>query len=84
MRFVLNVDAETAQSGLYYVTVHREECHHAARSDVARQKRYWVRGPLNLKAVRTHLDRQVEQVQARFGKKLNPRSCKSCKPGVPR
>jgi hypothetical protein len=77
MRFVLNVDAE-----LYYVTVHREDCPHAVRSDVRRDRRYWIRGPLrSLKAVQAHVDRQVASVETRLGKKLRPRKCGTCKPG---
>ena len=85
MRFVLNVDGETPQNGLFYVTVHREKCPHAVRNDVRRDRRYWVRGPLrDLDAVRKHVEDQIEHIQARYGKKLRRKDCASCKPGEER
>jgi hypothetical protein len=85
MRWVLNVDGETPQDGLYYVTVHRDECAHAVRNDVRRERRYWVRGPLkNLGTVRARIDHEIQKMHKEHGKKLTPRACKRCQPGHPR
>ena len=85
MRFVLNVDGETPQEGLYYVTVHREQCHHAVQNDTRRERRYWVRGPLkDLSAVRARVDQEIQRMHNRFGRKLTPKACRRCKPGHPR
>jgi hypothetical protein len=83
MRFVFNVDGESPQGGRYYVTIHRDDCHHARRNDVCREQRYWVRRPglKDLEAVRVHVGHEIERMQKHYSKKLTPKPCRNCKPG---